>query len=63
MTPYGTRQQMRGRLPAQGIGSRPVQDVLGGTARRWEYLLWFVALAILGLVVLAHLLGSGAHGH
>lgn len=63
MTPYGTRPQVRGRLPAQGLGSRPVQDVPGGTARRWEYLLWFVALAILGLVVLSHLLGSGAHGH
>ena len=63
MTPYGTRQQMRGRLLAQGIGSRPVQDVPGGTARRWEYLLWFVALAILGLVVLSHLLGSGADGY
>jgi hypothetical protein len=63
MTPYGTRRQMRGRLPAPGLGSRAVQDVPSGTVGRWEYLLSFVLLAILGLVALSHLLGSGVHGH
>ena len=63
MTPYGTRQQIRGRMHGQGPGSTPVQDVPGGTARNWEYLFWFAVLAIVGLVILSHLLGSGAHGH
>ena len=58
MTPYGTRQQMRAGAP--GAASAPLA---AGEPRRWEYLLWIVGLAILALIIVSHLLGSGAHGH
>jgi hypothetical protein len=63
LTPYGTRQQMRARPGAQGVASAPIQTIAAGKPRRWEYLLWIVGLAILALIVVSHLLGSGAHGH
>jgi hypothetical protein len=61
MTPYGTRQ-MRARLGTQGLAST-VQATAAGQPRRWEYVLWIAGLAILALIILSHLLRSGAHAH
>ena len=61
MTPYGTRQRMRAGAP--GTASAPLQSLAAGEPRRWEYLLWIVGLAILALIIVSHLLGSGADGH
>ena len=63
MTPYGARQQMRASPGAPGLVSAPSQAIAARKPRRWEYLLWIVGLAILALIVVSHLLGSGAHGH
>ncbi len=63
MTPYGARQQMRARPGAPGLVSAPRQAIAARKPRRWEYLLWIVGLAILALIIVSHLLGSGAHGH
>lgn len=62
-TPYGTRQQMRARPGSQGLPLAPPQSIAVGKPQRWEYLLWIVGLAILTLVIVSHLLGSGEHGH
>jgi hypothetical protein len=63
MTPYGARQQTRARPGAAGLVSAPDQANAARKPRRWEYLLWIVGLAILALIIVSHLLGSGAHGH
>ena len=63
MTPYGARQQMWARPDASGLVSAPGQVIAARKPRRWEYLLWIVGLAILALIIVSHLLGSGAHGH
>lgn len=63
LTPYGTRQQMRAGVAAQGLASMPVQEIAAGKRRRWEYLLWIAGLAILGLIVVSHLMGSATHRH
>ena len=64
MTPYGARQQMRARQATQGPTSAPIiQDAAGTKTRRGQYVLWIVLLAVLGLVIVSHLLGSGTHGH
>jgi uncharacterized membrane protein len=60
MTPYGARQQMRTPLASQGPVAAPSEAV---STSRWEYLLWGLGLAILGLVIMSHLLGSSSHGH
>jgi hypothetical protein len=60
MTPYGARQQMRTRLASQGPGAEPSKTV---SANRWKYMLWSLGLAILGLIIVSHLLGSSPHGH
>jgi hypothetical protein len=61
-TPYGTRQQARARMGAS-LASTTVQMFAQRRSPRWTYLLWIVGLAILALIVVSHLLGSGAHGH
>jgi hypothetical protein len=61
MTPYGTR--MLTRLPSQGPATALDRAVMTRRTRRWEYMLWFAALTILGLIIVSHLLGSGSHGH
>jgi hypothetical protein len=63
LIPYGTRQQMRARPGSQGLPLAPPQSIAVGKPRRWEYLLWIVGLAILALIIVSHLLASGAHGH
>lgn len=63
LTPYGSRQQMFARSTARGLVASAVEDVEGSKSRGWEYLIWVVVLALLGLVILSHLLDSGAHGH
>jgi hypothetical protein len=63
LTPYGTRQQMRTRVAAPVPATAPDHGAATGSGRQWEYMLWFVALAILALIVVSHLLGSGSHGH
>jgi hypothetical protein len=63
MTPYGMRQQFRASAAVPALASTPLQAIAAGKPRRWEYLLWFLGLGILALIVLSHLLGSGAHGH
>jgi hypothetical protein len=63
MTPYGTRQQLRARMGAGLPTLRPVPAPTEGRSRRWEYLLWFIGLAILALIVVFHLLGSETHRH
>jgi hypothetical protein len=63
MTPYGARQQMPARPGGPGLVSAPGQAIAARKPRRWEYLLWIVGLAILALIIVSHLLGSGAHGH
>ena len=63
MTPYGMRQQLRASAGAQGRVSTPLQPIAAGKERRWEYLLWIVGFAILALIIVSHILGSGAHGH
>jgi hypothetical protein len=63
MTPYGARQQMRARPGAAGLVSAPGLANAARKPRRWEYLLCIVGFAILALIIVSHLLGSGAHGH
>jgi hypothetical protein len=63
MTPYGTRQRVATRLGAEGLASMPVQAIPAGKPRGSEYVLWIVGLAILALIIVSHLLGSGSHGH
>jgi hypothetical protein len=63
MTPHGIREQMRRRPASQGPVTAPDQGGMARSARQWDYVLWFVVLAILGLIVMSHLLGSGSHGH
>ena len=63
MTPYGTRRQMRAGVAAQGLAWTPLEERAAGKPRRWEYLLWILGLAILALIIVSHLLNSGAHGH
>lgn len=62
MTPYGTRQQLRARAGA-GVASTPGHPIPAEKPRQWEYLLWIVGLAILALVIVSLLVGSGAHAH
>ena len=62
LTPYGAREQVRARH-ADRFASGATPEVTAGGERRWEYALWILALAILGLIVLSHLAGSGSHGH
>ena len=62
LTPYGARHQARARQPHLSA-SAPIPEVTAGRERRWEYALWIVVLAILALIVLSHLMGSGSHGH
>jgi hypothetical protein len=63
LTAYGARQQMRARLDAEGLATRPVPATRQGKPRRWEFLLWIVGLAILALIIVSHVLGSGTHRH
>jgi hypothetical protein len=63
MTPYGTRDQVQTHLASHGPANAPDRGVITGRTRQWEYVLWFVVLAILGLIIMSHLLGSGSHGH
>ena len=63
MTPYGTRLQMQARGGLHSLGSTTVRASAERRTRRWEYLLWIVALAVLALIIVSHLLGSGTHGH
>jgi hypothetical protein len=63
LTPYGARHQARARAGADLLTSTAVQAVAKEKPRRVEYLLWIVALAILALIIVSHLLGSGTHGH
>ena len=62
LTPYGTRQQMRARMTSPSLASAAVPAV-EPKQPRWEYLLWIAGIAILALIVVSHLLGSGTHGH
>ena len=62
-TPYGTRQLAQARLDAQSLASTTVQTIAERRSWRWEYLLWIVGLAILALIIVSHLLGSGTHSH
>ena len=62
-TPYGTRQQLRARMDAESPASTTVHALVERQRLRWEYLLWIVVLAVLALIVVSHLLGSGTHGH
>jgi hypothetical protein len=62
-TPYGTRQQAQARLGAPSLASTTVQTIAERKSWRWEYLLWIAGLAILALIIVSHLLGSGSHGH
>ena len=63
MTPYGARQQTRARIGAQSSSPTRVPAISEQTPRHWEYLFWIVGLAILALIIVSHLLGSGTHGH
>ena len=63
LTPYGARHQMQALASAQPFASTPVRAIGKGKPRRWEYLLWIVGLALLGLIIVSHLLDSGSHGH
>jgi hypothetical protein len=63
MTPYGTRQQERPHLSTQALAPTSLRAIQAARTRRWEYLVWIVGLAILALIIVSHLLGSGAHGH
>jgi hypothetical protein len=63
MTPYGARQQTRARTGAQALSPTRVPAISEQKPRRWEYLFWIVGLAILALIIVSHLLGSGTHGH
>ena len=63
LTPYGVRQQMQARQGAQALAVSPAPTGAARETRRWECLLWIVALTILGLIIASHLLGSGTHGH
>lgn len=63
MTPYGTGQQMPGRAGTQSLASTTVRAIAERESRRLEYLFWIVGLAILALIIVSHLLGSGTHGH
>jgi hypothetical protein len=63
LTPYGVRQQMQARQGAHPLTVSTLPAGVTRGARRWESMLWIVALAILGLIIAAHLLGSGTHGH
>lgn len=63
MTPYGTRRQMGPPIGAQLHASTTVRALADRQPRRWERLLWIVGLAILALIIVFHLLGSGTHGH
>lgn len=62
MTPYGMRQQMRAHGGGEGLSSTPLQPIAAEKRWRWEYLLWIVGFAVLALIILSHLLGSGTHG-
>ena len=61
MTPYGVRQQKQAWQSAYVVASVSVQKMRAGTTRRWEYVLWIVGLAILAVIVVSHLMGSGSH--
>jgi uncharacterized Tic20 family protein len=50
-------------MGAPPLASTTVQAIAEPQSRRWEYLLWIVALAILALIIVSHLLGSVTHGH
>jgi hypothetical protein len=63
LTPYGSRQQTLARPASQELGAAPLENVQGSKPRRWEYLIWAVVFVLLALIVVSHLLGSGAHGH
>ena len=62
LTPYGAEHQARARQ-SHPSASAPIQEVTASTKRRWEYVLWIVVLATLGLIVVSHLVGSGSHAH
>ena len=62
-TPYGARCSMRAPVGAPSLPSATVPVMAQRNPPRWEYLLWIVGLAILTLIILSHLLGSGTHGH
>lgn len=61
MTPYGTRRHMQQRVGTPGLPSIASQPSAAAKRGRWEIVLWIVGLAILGLIVVSHLLGSGFH--
>ena len=63
MTPYGARSSMRAPVGAPSLPSTTVPVMAQPNPRHWEYLLWIVGLAILALIILSHLLGSGTHSH
>ena len=59
LTPYGARHQARARQPHPST-SAPIQELIVSAGRRWDYVLWIVVLATLGLIVASHLVGSGS---
>ena len=63
MTPYGARSPMRAPVGPPSLASTTVELIAQRNPPRWEYLLWIVGLAIIALIILSHLLGSGTHGN
>lgn len=63
MTPYGVRQQTEARQSVQGVEPSQLREMPGVKRSEWEYVLWIVALAVLGLIIASHLLASRTHGH
>ena len=63
MTAYGARLQMQTRVSAQSLAPATDHATPERKPRRWEYVFWIVGLAILALIIVSHLMGSGTHGH
>ena len=63
MTAYGARLQTQPRVSARSLAPVADQAIPESKLRRWEYVFWIVGLAILALIIVSHLLGSGTHGH
>ena len=61
MTPCGASRQTRFRQGAL-VATTNVRHT-AGKGRGWEYAIWILALAILGLIIVSHLMESGSHGH